>query len=53
MSQEEIDATLGNKLSYQESTYAWNGNIIETNYQEETYSVDQMSDDFGIQASKL
>ena len=53
MSQEEIDATIGNVLSYQESTYALNGNTIDTNYQEETYSVDQMSDDFGIQASKL
>ncbi|WP_312426802.1 hypothetical protein [Lacrimispora sp.] len=53
MSQEEIDATIGNILSYQESAYAWNGNTIETNYQEETYSVDQIFDDFGIQATKL
>ncbi|WP_303872005.1 hypothetical protein [Acetobacterium wieringae] len=53
MSQEEIDASIGNVLSYQESTYAWNGNTIETSYLEETYSVDQIFDDFGIQASKL
>lgn len=53
MSQEEIDATIGNVLSYQESTYAFNGNIIDTNYHETIYSVNQMFDDFGIQASKL
>lgn len=53
MSQEEIDAVIGNELSFQDSIYTWNGNIIDTDYYETSYSVDQMTEDFGIQASEL
>lgn len=50
---EEIDTAIGDVLSFQENTYGWNGNTMVTGYQEETYSADQMFDDFGIQASGL
>ncbi|NLL77187.1 MAG: hypothetical protein GX235_08055 [Clostridiales bacterium] len=53
MSQEEIDATIGNTLSFRESTYAWNGNTMDTDYQEDIYFAEQMYEDFGIQASEL
>ncbi len=53
MSQEEIDAAIGNTLSYQAASYAWNGNTMATSYQEETYSTDQLSEDYGIEASEL
>lgn len=53
MSPEEIDAAIGDVLSFQENTYGWNGNTMVTGYQEGTYSADQMFDDFGIQASEL
>ncbi len=53
MSEEEIEETIGDTLSYQESNYAYNGNTMETSYQETIYDADQMYEDFCIQASEL
>jgi hypothetical protein len=53
MSQDEIEEVIGNALSYAPVSFAWNGNTMSTSYSEKTYSANQFSEDFGIQASEL
>ncbi len=53
MSQEETDAAIGNTLSYHAASYSWNENTMATGYQEEIFSTERLSEDYGIEVSAL
>lgn len=49
MSQEEIDAVIGSDLSYQPTFF----NTMAADYQEETYPIDRLYEDFRVKPSDL